>query len=323
MTAFSILDLCPIVEGGDVGQALSSAVELAQLGERLGFLRYWVAEHHAMPGVASAATAVVLAHVAAKTSRIRVGAGGIMLPNHAPLLIAEQFGTLEALHPGRIDLGLGRAAGSDPVTARALRRGLASSDFAEDVRELQAYFAGRTPVRAIPGAGAPIPLYVLGSSLYGAQLAAAMGLPFAFASHFAPDLLFEALEVYRSEFRASAVLERPYAMVGMNVFAAETDHEARRAFSSLQQAFVALRRGSPGPLPAPVEGLALSPIDRALVDHMLGFSAIGAADTVRRAIAAAIAETGADEIVCTAMIHDRSARLRSFAILAEAVGLRP
>src|SRR5690349_9718121 len=257
MVPLSVLDLAPIVEGGDVAQALHNSLDLARHAERWGYRRYWLAEHHNMPGVASAATAVVIGHVAAGTSTIRVGAGGIMLPNHAPLVIAEQFGTLESLFPGRIDLGLGRAPGTDQTTARALRRTLAGDvdAFPQDVIELLGYLGPPAPgqaVRAVPGAGLGVPVWILGSSLFGAQLAAALGLPFAFASHFAPRMLAQALEVYRSGFRPSASLERPYVMLGVNVFAAESDAEARRLFTSLEQAFVNLRRGRPGLLPPPV-----------------------------------------------------------------------
>ena len=255
MVPLSVLDLAPIVEGGDAADAFRRSLDLARHAERWGYRRYWLAEHHGMPGIASAATAVVIGHVAAGTSTIRVGAGGIMLPNHAPLVIAEQFGTLASLFPGRIDLGLGRAPGSDQLTTRALRRNpLAADTFPDDVVELMGYFRPPHPrqlVRAVPGAGLDVPIWILGSSLFGAQLAAELGLPYAFASHFAPAALTEALEVYRARFKPSAQLERPYVMLGVNVFAAETDDEGRRLFTSLQQAFVNLRRGHPGPLPPP------------------------------------------------------------------------
>jgi len=319
---FSVLDLSPIVAGSTAAQAMRNTLDLAQHAERWGYHRYWLAEHHGMPGIASAATAVVIGHVAGGTSRIRVGAGGIMLPNHSPLVIAEQFGTLESLYPGRIDLGLGRAPGSDQTVARALRRSPAAADtFPQDVAELLAYFAparAGQPVRAVPGEGLDIPVWILGSSLFGAQLAAALGLPFAFASHFAPRLLSQALEVYRSEFRPSARLERPYVMLGVNVFAAETDEEARRLFTSLQQAFVNLRSGHPGPLPAPIEGYEeqLSPFDRFNIAEALSCSAVGSADSVRRGLAGFIAATEADELMVTSQIFDHAARLRSYEITA-------
>jgi luciferase family oxidoreductase group 1 len=325
MIPFSVLDLSPVPEGGDAGQALRNTLDLAQAAERLGFRRYWLAEHHNMAGIASAATAVVIGAVAAATSTIRVGSGGIMLPNHAPLVIAEQFGTLEALHPGRIDLGLGRAPGTDPLTARALRRDLAvaAERFPQDVLELQALFAPPQPgqaIRAVPGAGLNVPIWILGSSLFGAQLAAMLGLPFAFASHFAPALLHDALSLYRDRFEPSATLERPYATVAVNAFAAETDAEGERLFTSLQQAFLNLRRGTPGPLPPPVDGLEgrLSPVEREGLHRALAYSAVGSPETVRRRLEAVIAETGADEIIVTGQIHDHGARLRSFTIVAEA-----
>jgi luciferase family oxidoreductase group 1 len=276
-----------------------------------------------MPGIASAATAVVLAHVAAGTSTIRVGAGGIMLPNHAPLVVAEQFGTLESLHPGRIDLGLGRAPGTDPVTARALRRSgaLDADTFPQDVVELLAYFDEPSPgqaVRAVPGAGLRVPVWILGSSLFGAQLAAALGLPYAFASHFAPAAMMQALELYRGTFRPSAQLERPYAMIGVNVFAAETDDEGRRLMTSVQQAFARLRRGRPGPLPPPVDDVAtvLSPLEQAMVHEALSVAAVGSPESVRRSLAALVRRTGADELMITSQIHDHAARLRSHEIAA-------
>ena len=324
MIPFSVLDLSPIVEGGDAGQALRNTLDLARHAERLGYRRYWLAEHHNMAGIASAATAVVIGHVAAGTATIRVGAGGVMLPNHAPLVIAEQFGTLEALHPGRIDLGLGRAPGSDQLTARALRRTLAGDvdEFPQDVLELMAYFRPEPGqrVRAIPGAGLEVPIWILGSSLYGAQLAAALGLPFAFASHFAPDQMMTALQLYRSQFRPSEHAAKPYAMLGLNVFAAADDAEASRLFTSLQQAFVNLRRGRPGPLPPPVDDIEarLSPLERSMVAQSLSCAVVGSPETVRRGLAAFIARTGADEIMITAQIFDHAARLRSFEIAAAA-----
>lgn len=276
-----------------------------------------------MPGIASAATAVALANVAAGTSTIRIGAGGVMLPNHAPLLIAEQFGTLAALHPGRIDLGLGRAPGSDQVTARAMRRNLAgdADDFPRDVVELMRYFEPATPdqaVRAVPGEGLDVDVWILGSSTYGAQLAAMLGLPYAFASHFAPAQMQEALAIYRERFRPSARLSKPYAMIGVNVFAADTDAEARRLFSSQQQAFLNLRLGRPGKLPPPVDDLdsGLDPYARAMLRNALSCSVVGAPSTVRQALEAIAAQTGADEFMVTAQVFDHAARKRSFEILA-------
>jgi luciferase family oxidoreductase group 1 len=323
MIPFSVLDLSPIVQGGDAALALRNTLDLARHAERLGYRRYWLAEHHNMPGIASAATAVVIGHVAGGTSTIRVGSGGIMLPNHAPLVIAEQFGTLESLYPGRIDLGLGRAPGTDQTTARALRRYLAAADnFPQDVLELQAYFAPEPgqAVRAVPGAGLRVPIWLLGSSLFSAQLAAALGLPFSFASHFAPDHLLEALQIYRSRFQPSAQLDRPCVMPGVNVFAAATDAEARRHFTSLQQAFVNLRRGAAGPLPPPVDSMdgLWSPMEQAGVAHAFRYAIVGSPETVRRGLAAFIAETQADELMVTAQMFDHAARLRSFEIVAEA-----
>jgi luciferase family oxidoreductase group 1 len=325
MVPLSVLDLAPIVEGGDAALALRRSLDLAQHAERLGYRRFWLAEHHGMPGIASAATAVVMGHVAAGTSTIRVGAGGIMLPNHAPLVIAEQFGTLASLFPGRIDLGLGRAPGSDQVTVRALRRSpLAAETFPEDVVELMNYFRPARPgqgVRAVPGEGLDVPIWILGSSLFGAQLAAELGLPYAFASHFAPAALSQALELYRARFRPSAQLERPYVMLGVNIFAAETDAEGRRLFTSLQQAFVNLRRGHPGRLPPPDEGLLerLTPGDLHLVNEMLSYTVAGSPPTVRRGLEAIVARTGADELMLASQIYDHDARLRSYELAAESV----
>ena len=321
-TPLSILDLAPIGEGSDAGRALHNSLDLARHAERWGYRRFWLAEHHGMPGVASAATAVVIGHVAAGTRTIRVGAGGIMLPNHAPLVVAEQFGTLASLHPGRIDLGLGRAPGSDPATLRALRRAPGAADsFPQDVIELMGWFSAPRPgqpVQAVPGAGLDVPIWILGSSLFGAELAAALGLPYAFASHFAPAAMTEALAHYRTSFRPSDRLERPYAMVGVNVFAAATDAEARRLFTSLQQAFINLRRGHPGPLPRPDERLEdrLSPADRHLIAEMLSQTIVGAPDTVRDGLLAFAERTGADELMLTSQIYDHSARLQSFEIVA-------
>jgi luciferase family oxidoreductase group 1 len=327
MVPYSVLDLSPIVQGGDAGQALRNSLDLARHAERWGYRRYWMAEHHNMPGVASAATAVALAHVAAGTSTIRIGAGGIMLPNHAPLVIAEQFGTLAALHPGRVDLGVGRAPGTDPLTARALRRTLqgAVDGFPQDVLELAAYFAPVQPgqqVTAVPGAGLEVPLWILGSSLYGAQLAAALGLPYAFASHFAPTALDQALHVYRRDFRPSAQLARPYAMAGFNVFAAETDEEGEVLMTSVQQAFVNLRTGRAGPLPPPAAGYAdtLPPEARAMLNEALSCTAAGSRETVRRKLRAFIERTGVDEVMLTSQTFDHAARLRSLEIAAEALG---
>ena len=325
MTRYSLLDLVPVVEGGSVGQALANAADLARHAEAHGYHRYWVAEHHGMAGIASAATAVVIAHVAQATETIRVGAGGIMLPNSAPLQIAEQFGTLDALFPGRIDLGLGRAPGSDQRVAHALRRTLASdpNQFPNDVVELQSYFAddGRTGISATPGAGATPQLWILGSSLYGAQLAAILGLPYAFASHFAPDALEQALDIYRREFKPSATLDRPYAAAGFNVFAAETRAEAELLASSQQQAFVALRTGTPGKMKPPVAGYrdSLPPAHAAILDHVLSCSATGTRDEVADGIAAFVRRTGVDEVILTSSIYDHAARKRSIAIAAEAM----
>ncbi|AGP32229.1 hypothetical protein BE04_48755 [Sorangium cellulosum] len=325
MTPFSVLDLSPIVQGGDASQAFRNTLDLARHAERLGYRRFWLAEHHNMGGVASAATAVVIAHVAGGTSTIRVGAGGIMLPNHAPLIIAEQFGTLASLFPGRIDLGLGRAPGTDPVTARALRRNLAGDvdSFPQDVLELMGYFRPAEPgqlVQAVPGAGLDVPIWILGSSLFGAQLAAALGLPYAFASHFAPGHMAQAIALYRREFRPSTQLAQPHVMLGINVFAADTDEEARRLSTSLQQAFVNLRRGRPGPLPPPVDGFEreLSPVERAGLDQALSCTVVGSPEAVRRGLDAFIARTRADELMVSSAIFDHAARVRSLEITAEA-----
>jgi len=324
MIPLSVLDLSPIVEGGDASQSLANTLDLARHAERLGYRRYWLAEHHNMRGVASAATAVVIGHVGAGTSTIRIGAGGIMLPNHAPLVIAEQFGTLAALFPGRVDLGLGRAPGSDQLTSRALRRTLSGGDdFPQDVLELQRYFeppiAGQA-VQAVPGFGLKVPLWILGSSLYGAQLAAYLGLPYAFASHFAPAEMDQAVALYRARFRPSEQLAKPYVMLGVNVFAADTDAEAQRLFTSIQQGFVNLRTGRPGPLPPPQDGYfeTLAPELRAMIDQALRCSIVGSPETVREGLKAFAARTGADELIVTAQIFDHAARLRSFEITADA-----
>lgn len=321
----SVLDLSPIIEGGDAGQSLRNTIELAQHAERCGFHRYWVAEHHNMPGIASAATSVVIAHIASATSTIRVGAGGIMLPNHAPLIIAEQFGTLAALHPGRIDLGLGRAPGTDQTTMRALRRTLASGDddFPQDVVELMGYFGAPKPdvkVRAVPGEGIDVPVWILGSSLYGAQLAAMLGLPYAFASHFAPDEIERAPAIYRERFQPSEQCPEPRVMLGLNVCAADTDDEARRLFSSHQQAMVNNRTGRPGRLPPPVDNYeqGVSPQIGALLQHVLACSLVGSPQTIEGGLAHFIENSGADEIMVTGQIFDHQARLRSFEIVADA-----
>jgi luciferase family oxidoreductase group 1 len=320
MIPFSFLDLCPVTEGGSVSESLANTVDLAQHAERWGFNRFWMAEHHGMPGIASAATAVLIGHVAGATSHIRVGAGGIMLPNHSPLVIAEQFGTLEALYPGRIDLGLGRAPGSDQATARALRRNLDTDPdaFPRDVLELIAYFEGRTPVRAVPGQGQEVPIWILGSSLFGAQLAATLGLPYAFASHFAPAQMMDAIAVYRAQFKPSQFLQRPHVMLGFNVFAADTDDEAHYLATSWQQSFVNLRSGHPGRLPPPVEGYveSLAPQGRKLLEHVLSCSAIGSPGTVADRINTFTEQTGADELILTSNMHDHAARLRSIEIAA-------
>ncbi|RUU43328.1 LLM class flavin-dependent oxidoreductase [Mesorhizobium sp. M6A.T.Ca.TU.002.02.2.1] len=324
MTALSVLDLSPIVEGSNASQSLANSLDLARHAERLGYKRYWLAEHHNMPGIASAATTVVIAHVAGGTRTIRVGAGGIMLPNHSPLVIAEQFGTLNALHPGRIDLGLGRAPGTDMGTARALRRNLeaGADSFPQDVVELMGYFQPAEDgqrIRAVPGEGEQVPIWILGSSLYGAQLAAMLGLPYAFASHFAPAELDHALEVYRSRFQPSEQLDKPYVMLGLNVFAAPSDTEARLLFTSLQQAFVNLRTGRPGRLPPPVEGYErdLDAMAKTLLGQALSCAVVGAPETVRQGIEAFVQRTGADELMVTAQIFDHAARVRSFEILAD------
>ena len=325
MTPYSVLDLSPINQGSDAAQSFRNTLDLARHAERWGYRRFWLAEHHGMPGIGSAATAVLIGHVAGGTSTIRVGAGGIMLPNHSPLVIAEQFGTLESLYPGRIDLGLGRAPGSDQITARAMRRDLASDarEFPQDVQELADYFsaASRQPVRAVPGYGLNVPLWILGSSLFGAQLAAALGLPYAFASHFAPAQMLQAIATYRAQFRPSAQLDKPYVMLGFNVFAAATDEEARFRATSMQQAFINLRRGRPAQLPVPVEGYAdrIGPEERALLDDVLSCSAIGSPAVVQAALRSFIDRTGADELMIASQIYDHAARLRSYEIAAGAL----
>ena len=322
----SVLDLVPIVSGSTAAEALRHSRDLVQHVERWGYNRYWVAEHHNMTGIASAATSVVIGYLAAATATIRVGSGGIMLPNHAPLVIAEQFGTLESLYPGRIDLGLGRAPGTDQRTAMALRRDPRAADsFADEVVELQRWFAPARPgqaVQAVPGAGLEVPLWILGSSLYGARLAAALGLPYAFAAHFAPDALQQALALYRGEFRPSAQLARPWAMVGLNVIAADTDAEARRLFTSQQQAFTNMMRDRRGPLPLPIDDIESywSPAEKQQVGQMLSCSVVGARETVVRGVADFAARTEADELMVVSPIHDPAKRQHSYELLA--AGLR-
>jgi luciferase family oxidoreductase group 1 len=322
---FSVLDLAPVVHGATPADALRNSLDLAQHVERWGYQRYWVAEHHNMIGIASAATAVVIGYIAGGTRTIRVGSGGVMLPNHAPLVIAEQFGTLESLYPGRIDLGLGRAPGTDPRTLRALRRHPDNAEnFPDDVLELQALLGALRPgqtVQAVPGTGLNVPIWILGSSLFGAHLAAELGLPYAFASHFAPDALLRALEVYRREFKPSKQLASPYAMVTVNVIAADTDAEGRRLLSSLQQQFTNMLRRARGLLPPPLENIESywSPVEKAQASNMLRYAFAGSADTVRSALQLCIAETAADEVMVASAIFDHEARLRSYEILGEVV----
>lgn len=324
-TPFSVLDLAPILAGGDAAQTFRNSLDLARHAERWGYRRYWLAEHHSMTGIGSAATSVLIGYVAGGTSSIRVGSGGVMLPNHAPLVIAEQFGTLASLYPGRIDLGVGRAPGTGPEASRALRRTLtvAEDDFPKDVVELQIFLSAAEPgqvVRAVPGAGLAVPIWLLGSSLYSAHVAAALGLPFAFASHFAPGQLMPALEAYRTNFRPSEALEQPFAMVAVNVIAAETDAEARLLFSSLQMQFLELRStGDAPPLRPPVEDFEarISPAGRQLLEDSLAYSLVGSPETVRRKLAEVIDRTAADEIIIGGQIYDHAARLRSFEIAAE------
>jgi luciferase family oxidoreductase group 1 len=324
----SVLDLAPITAGSTPAAALRNTRELAQLADRCGYTRYWLAEHHNMTGIASAATAVVIAHVAGATARIRVGAGGIMLPNHAPLVIAEQFGTLESLFPGRIDLGLGRAPGTDQTTARALRRGLAGSDdsFPQDVLELQAYFRPGRPdqaVRAVPGEGLEVPIWLLGSSLYGAELAAHLGLPFAFASHFAPRFLPDAVALYRSRFQPSRQLDAPYVAIAANAIAAPSDDQAQFLLRSLRLRFAAMARGVRGQLPPPEAFVEAewSHAELAFAEQSLSCSAVGAPETVRKALETLVERIGADELILTAQIFDHPARMRSFELVAAACGL--
>jgi luciferase family oxidoreductase group 1 len=324
MIPFSVLDLAPVTEGSDAGQAFRNTLDLAQLTERLGYRRYWLAEHHNMPGIASAATAVLIGHVAGGTSTIRVGAGGIMLPNHAPLQVAEQFGTLASLYPGRIDLGLGRAPGTDQPTAKALRRYFDSADaFPHDVMELLGYFEPAKPgqpVRAVPGAGIEVPVWLLGSSLFSATLSARLGLPFAFASHFAPDAMDEALALYRRDFRPSERLQQPYAMLGINVVAADSDAQARRLFTTQQQSFINLRRGRPGLIPPPIDDIESywSPVEKLGVERALACAVVGDGDTVTDGIGAFIARHKPDELLIMANVFEHAARRHSFEIAAAA-----
>ncbi|MBP7001030.1 LLM class flavin-dependent oxidoreductase [Amaricoccus sp.] len=328
MIPISVLDLAPVPEGSTPTRALANTLDLARHAEAWGYHRFWLAEHHNMPGIASAATAVVIGAVAAATRTIRVGAGGIMLPNHAPLTVAEAFGTLAELYPGRIDLGLGRAPGGDQITMRALRRYMGGADtFPQDVVELLRYLGPANPeaaVRAIPGEGTGVPVWILGSSLFGAQLAAHLGLPYAFASHFAPDAVEQAAAAYREMFQPSAWLDRPRFMLAVNVFAADSDAEGRRLMTSMQQAFANLRLGRPGRLPPPVDDIdaVLDPRVRAGVEHALAFSAVGTAASVRRAIDGFVERFAPDELILTGQIHDHAARLRSFEIAAEALEAR-
>jgi luciferase family oxidoreductase group 1 len=321
---YSLLDLSPIVEGGTATQSLANTVDLARHAERWGYRRYWLAEHHNMPGIASAATSVVIGRVAAATDTIRVGAGGIMLPNHSPLVVAEQFGTLESMFPGRIDLGLGRAPGTDQLTAHALRRDVNASAerFPQDVLELQYLLSPAEPgrrIQAIPGTGTEVPLWILGSSLFGAELAALLGLPYSFASHFAPDALLPALKLYRERYKPSEKYPAPYAMPALQIVAADTDAEARWLFTSTQQAFANMSRNARGPLPPPIDDIDAywSPAEKARAEQMLTYAIVGSPDTVREKLAAFIALTAADEVMIAAMIFDHAARLRSFEIVSE------
>lgn len=324
MIPFSVLDLSPIVRGNTAADAFRNTLALARQAEKLGYRRFWLAEHHNNPGIASAATAVVIGHVAGGTTTIRVGSGGVMLPNHSPLVIAEQFGTLSSLYPDRIDLGLGRAPGTDQLTARAMRRDHQNNadTFPQDVEELQAYFDDVLPgqrIRAVPGAGLKVPLWLLGSSLFGAQLAAMLGLPFAFASHFAPDMLMQALEIYRQRFKPSAQLQKPYVMVVANVVAAETDEAARYQLTSVQQAMTNLLRGTPGPMPPPIDDIESywSPAEKAGAQRMLRYAIAGSATTVEAGLRSFIADTGADELMLTAHIYDPAIARRSLEIVAQ------
>jgi luciferase family oxidoreductase group 1 len=326
MVPISILDLVPVILGETPREALHKSLDLAQHAEAFGYKRYWVAEHHNMTGIASAATSVVIGYLAGGTSTIRVGSGGIMLPNHSPLVIAEQFGTLESLYPGRIDLGLGRAPGTDQRTLHALRRASVSADsFPEDVMELMLLLAeAKTgqPVRAVPGAGTEVPIWILGSSTFGAELAAALGLPYAFASHFAPDALFDALDIYRKQFKPSKQLDRPYAMVGVNVVAADTDEAAQRLFTTVQQSFTNLVRGAPGKLQPPIDDIEQywTPPERAHASRMLKYSIVGSPEGVRRDLESFAGLTKADELMLVTSLYDHAARIRSYEIVAEVSG---
>jgi luciferase family oxidoreductase group 1 len=326
MVPVSILDLVPVILGESPREALRKSLDLAQQAEAFGYTRYWVAEHHNMTAIASAATSVVIGYLAGGTSTIRVGSGGIMLPNHSPLVVAEQFGTLESLYPGRIDLGLGRAPGTDPLTLRALRRDTMRRDtFPEDVLELQAFLAppkSGQAVRAVPGAGTEVPIWILGSSTFGAELAAQLGLPYAFASHFAPDALFAALEIYRNRFKPSKQLDHPYAMVGINVVAAETNEEARRLFTTVQQSFTNLVRGTGGKLQPPIDNIDdyWNPMEKLHASSMLKYSIAGSAETVARELKDFIALTNADELMIVTSLYDHAARVRSYELVAEVVG---
>ncbi len=330
MIPLSVLDLAPIVEGSNAAEALKNSLDLAQHAEKLGYNRYWVAEHHNMDGVASSATSVLIGYLAAGTKSIRVGSGGVMLPNHAPLVIAEQFGTLATLYPGRIDLGLGRAPGTDQMTMRALRRTLATQtedDFIGDVIELAEYFKPppdqRRPVRAIPGIGCDVPIWLLGSSLYSAQVSAHLGLPFAFASHFAPAMLMQALEIYRARFKpngSEGALTQPYAMVAVNVVVADSDDQAAHLFTSLQQRFLGMQTGKRGPLPKPISVAEMNALgsqsERAGMEQMLTVTAVGSPASVHTKLEAIIAQTQADELIIAGAVHDHAARLRSYELLA-------
>ncbi len=324
MAKLSVLDLAPIVQGSTTKQALDNSLDLARHAERLGYHRFWLAEHHNMSGIASAATAVLIAHVAAGTKTIRVGAGGIMLPNHAPLMVAEAFGTLAELHPGRIDLGLGRAPGADQATMRALRRNLGGVDtFPQDVVELMNWFEPPVPgqtIQAVPGSGAEVEMWILGSSLFGAQLAAHLGLPYAFASHFAPGDMESAIQIYRERFRPSPRLQKPYVMLGVNVIGAETDDEAKLLFTSIQQAFANLRLGRPGKMPPPKADLQLDPMVEHGIAQALSCSVVGGPEKVKRGIAEFVERTGADELMVTGSVWDHQKRLRSYEIAAAAIG---
>ena len=326
MIPFSLLDLAPIVAGGTPARSLANTLDLARHAEGWGYTRFWLAEHHNMPGIASSATAVVIGHVAGGTTTLRVGSGGIMLPNHSPLVIAEQFGTLASLYPGRIDLGLGRAPGTDQITARALRRDVnaAAQNFPEDVVELQRLLGPAEPeqyIHAVPGTGTNVPVWILGSSLYGAQLAALLGLPYSFASHFAPDALLPALATYREGFKSSGSADRPYAMPALQVVAADSDQEARRLFTSTQQAFTNMQRNHRGPLPAPIDDIESywSPAEKERASHMLTYAVVGDRDRVRAGLRKFIDLTAADEVMIAGQIYDHAARLRSFEIVAEAM----